>query len=83
MATGREESGIKSSEGGRGASDQASPATVERYLQGVDFPCDKQGLVQQAKSNDAPQDVINEIEQLSDKEYSSPIDVSKEIGRLH
>lgn len=83
MATGREESGIKSSEGGRGSPDQASPAAVERYLQGIDFPADKQTLKEQARSNDAPEDVLSEIDKLSDKQYNSPVDVSEEMGRTH
>lgn len=82
MPDAREEIGRKSSEGGRGASDQASPAAVERYLKGVDFPCDKDDLIEQARGNGAPSDVIHVMEGFSEKEYGSPVDVAKEVSRV-
>ncbi|HEY3277696.1 MAG TPA: DUF2795 domain-containing protein [Syntrophorhabdaceae bacterium] len=76
------ESGKKSGEGGRGHPGKSSPITVEGFLKGVDFPADKKTLVQKAKSNKAPDDVMKTIEKLPEKSYSSPVDISKEIGHM-
>ena len=60
----------------------ATPASVERYLKGVSFPADKNDLMRQIRVNGAPQDILETIEQFSEKTYHSPIDVSKEYGQL-
>jgi hypothetical protein len=79
---GTTEGGKKSSEGGRGAPEKASPAAVERYLKGINFPASKQDLIKHAKQNNAPEDVIHVLNQFEDKEYHSVIDISKEVGRI-
>jgi hypothetical protein len=38
----------------------------EQYLQGVEFPASKEELVSAAKSNDAPQHLIEHLEGLKD-----------------
>ena len=78
---GTSEGGRKTSEGGRGDPHKASPAAIERYLKGIDFPVkSKNDLVTHAKKNGAPDDVIYVLEHFEDKEYHSPIDVAKEVG---
>jgi hypothetical protein len=75
---GTTEGGRKASQGGRGR-DVASRAAVENYLKGIDFPANKKKLMQQARDNDAPEDVMHTIERLPEQQYNSPIDVSKAI----
>jgi hypothetical protein len=60
-----------------------SPAIVEKYLAGVHYPTEKQNLVNNAQNRDAPQDVMNLIDKLPNKTYTSPIDITKEIGKIH
>ncbi len=79
---GRSVGGQKSSEGGRGDPEKASPAAIERYLKGIHFPVKKADLEKHAKANGAPSDVMHVISQFEEKEYHSPIDVSKEVGRI-
>lgn len=78
---GRSIGGQKSSEGGRGNPEKASPAAVERYIKGVDFPANKQDLIEQARKNNAPSDVLNVMDRFSDREYNTPVDIAKEVGR--
>ncbi len=78
----RSEAGKKSSEGGRGNPDKASPAAVERYLKGIHYPASKVDLLNQAKQNGAPSDVLQVLNRFDDKEYSSTIDVAKEVGNV-
>ncbi|WP_032113705.1 hypothetical protein [Candidatus Paracaedibacter symbiosus] len=46
---GCQESGKKASEGGRDNPEKASPAAIERYLEGIKYPASKQDLTSQAK----------------------------------
>lgn len=80
--TGTTEGGKKTAEGGRGSPETASPAAVEKYLHGANYPLEKQELMDLAKKNNATEDVLRVIEKLSEKTYHSPIDISKEIGNI-
>ncbi len=44
-----------------------SEQNVQQYLQGVEFPATKDELVSAAKSNDAPQHLIEHLEGLEDR----------------
>jgi len=55
---------------------------VEKYLGGMHYPAPKQNLVNNAKEKGAPNDVMNLINKLPDKTYNSPIDITKEIGKI-
>ncbi len=79
---GTTEGGRKSSEGGRGDPEKASPAAVERYLRGIHFPAEKRELIQHAKENGAPDDVLRVLSRFEDKEYSGAVDVAKEVGKV-
>jgi hypothetical protein len=57
-----------------------SPANVQKYLKGQEYPAHKQDLLKTAKGNDAPDEVIEEIEGLPDQEFSGPQDVMKGYG---
>ena len=72
----------KSNERERGNAEKASPAAVERYIKGTNFPANKKQLMEKAKSNSAPQDIINVLNKFEDKQYNSPIDIAKEMGRM-
>lgn len=80
---GTTEGGKKTSAGGRGNPEKASPIAVENFLKGLDFPADKKALVTKARSNHAPDDVMKTIQKLPEKSYNSPVDISKEIGHMH
>ena len=59
-----------------------SPAIVERYLAGIHFPAEKEKLVDRATDKDAPDDVMDLLNKLPSKTYRSPIDITKEIGKI-
>ena len=79
---GTTEDGKKTSEGGRGNSEKASPAAIERYIKGIKFPANTKQILEQAKNNNAPEDVMKVLKKFKDHDYGSPIDVAKEVGRL-
>ena len=45
----------------RGLSGQ-SPANVQKFLAGVQYPARKEDLVRQARQNQAPEDIIDTID---------------------
>lgn len=58
---------------------QTSPIEVEKALKDIDYPVNKKGLIQHAKKHKASEEVIQVLESLPEKEYNSPVDVSKEF----
>ena len=68
-----------------------SPAVVQRYLHGVDYPATKDQLVAHVRSQceqatgDAQSEcerVIGTLTRLPDQQYSRPTDVSKAFGEI-
>ena len=55
-------------------------AEIQQALKGTDFPANKQELVQQAKQNNASQQVIQTIQKLPEQKFNSPTDVQKAFG---
>jgi len=71
----------KSKGNGYSKANKISPSAIEKYLKGVDFPSNKEELIEHAKNNSAPDNVLQAISNFSDKEYVSLTDISKEIKK--
>ena len=54
---------------------------IEKALKGMNYPASKQDLVQRAKQNNASQEVIQTIQNLSQDQFNSPTDVQKAWGQ--
>ena len=65
-----------------GKSGHVSPAIVEKYLAGIHFPAEKKNLVDKAADKKAPENVMDMLKKLPSKTYKSPIDITKEIGKI-
>lgn len=63
-------------------SDSISAAEIQKFIGGIDFPCDKDELMEHAKEKGAPQSVLKLMEKFPDKEYHSVVDVSKDISQV-
>lgn len=59
----------------------ASPAKIQHCLKGAHYPSNKSALVDVAKRNSAPSDVMSILDMIPEKEYSSPAHVMKEVGK--
>lgn len=59
----------------------ASPAKIQKHLKGIGYPASKQKLIDRAISNNAPSDVMNILDMLPEKDYRSPTEVMKEVGK--
>jgi len=60
--------------------ENVSAAELQECLRGVDYPADRTELIEAAKGNEAPESVMDFLEHIPDKEYETPVDVSKELG---
>lgn len=61
---------------------KGSAAELEKYLKGIDFPASKEDLLKKARDNNAPSEVIDMINALTEDRFNSPIDVSKAFGEV-
>lgn len=68
--------------GGREAVKTDSAAGVAAALAGIEFPRARAGLVRQARHNDAPDEVIELLEQIADQEYGDMADVARAVGEV-
>lgn len=59
---------------------KVNPAMVEKYLAGVDYPANRQDLIDQARANNADNDIMETLTGLPEQTYHSPIDVSKAMA---
>ena len=57
-----------------------SAADVQRYLGDVEYPAEKAELLQRARSEGAEDSVVNFLEQIPDRQYNSPTEVSEAMG---
>lgn len=57
-----------------------SPSNIAQYLSGIDFPCQRDDLVRHAKNNNAEEPVIDALENLPDREYTTMADVMEGFG---
>jgi hypothetical protein len=58
------------------------PDQAQEYLGGASYPLRKDDLVNHARQRGAPREIVNFLERISDKEYSSLVEVAWEMGRL-
>lgn len=59
---------------------QVNPIQVQKYLSGVDYPCDRDGIVSAAKDNGAGENVLDALESMPDRTYDGPNAVSKAVS---
>jgi hypothetical protein len=59
----------------------ASPADVQRFLDGVSYPANKGDLLREASKRRASTKVRSTLERLPDRRFKAPTEVSEAIGR--
>ncbi len=53
---------------------------VERYLRDVNFPANKRDIVEEARRQNAPDDVVRALDKLPDQRFNSSMDVTRGMG---
>lgn len=69
--------------GGGGGREEPSPIDVQKSLKGIDFPATKDDILSRARDGGASEEVMAELEQLPERDYDSPAEISRELGKLH
>lgn len=60
--------------------DPGNPIQVQNYLGGVDYPVNKDQLVEAAQGNGAPNEVLEVLRRMPQAEYKQPTDVTRAIS---
>ena len=63
-------------------SQSISPAIIQKFLGGIDYPASKQDLINHAKKSNADESVLGILNKIPDQQFNSPADVSKAIGMV-
>ncbi len=57
-------------------------SSIRRVLEGIDYPADKQKLIQTARDHNAPESMLSAIQKMPDKQYTSADDVTRTFGEM-
>lgn len=60
-----------------------NPIQVQKYLKGIDYPVNKEEVVNTAKKEGADNNIISTLQKLPDQSFNSPKDISRAIGRVN
>ncbi len=52
---------------------------LQQYLQGVNFPAEKEEVASNAESNGAPQDLVQQIRNAATEHFNSPEEVLQAV----
>jgi len=61
---------------------KVNPIQVQKFLGGIDYPAEKQQLLERAGEQGADDDVRNTLERPPMDRFNSPNEVSDAIGKL-
>lgn len=60
---------------------QPSPFRVQKFLAGMRYPARKHEVLERARSRGADAQLMSLLLLLPDRDYESPISLSREVGR--
>jgi uncharacterized protein DUF2795 len=60
-----------------------NPIQIQKYLGGLEYPARKEDILEKAREEGADEAVIDFLEQISDREYESPVAISREMSGRH
>lgn len=59
------------------------PMEAQEMLKNIDFPVNRNDIIEQAKKSRAIPDILRELGMLPDKEYNSAGDVAEELHKIY
>lgn len=62
--------------------ERPNPIEVETHLKGIEFPANKQELIEHARQNQAPEEVLATLEPMPDREFGNAADVAKGLDQI-
>jgi hypothetical protein len=58
---------------------KVNPLELQKYLQQIDYPVNKENLITHAKQQGADEKVLSVLSKFSDKTYLTPAEVSQTL----
>jgi hypothetical protein len=52
-----------------------NPIQIQKYLGGMEYPASKQELIEHAKEQGAPEEVVRALDEAPTEEYETPADL--------
>ncbi|WP_213453397.1 DUF2795 domain-containing protein [Rhizomonospora bruguierae] len=59
-----------------------NPIQLQKFLGGIDYPTDKNKLLDRARQHGADENVLKTLEKLPGNRFNSPNDISEAVGKL-
>ncbi|TDN92021.1 DUF2795 domain-containing protein [Microbacterium sp. BK668] len=59
--------------------DQPNPIDLQKHLAGVDYPASRATLVEAARRNGAPDDIVSALENAGRDDFETPAEVSAAV----
>lgn len=59
-----------------------SAIDISKCLSGINFPANKQGLINHARQKNSSQEVIDILQKIPDREYTNMADVEQGFGQV-
>lgn len=59
-----------------------SPIEVQKYLHGLEYPAQRQEIIDKAEEEGADEEILHLLQRLPNKDYESPIEVSSAVAKL-
>ena len=60
--------------------DKVSPIEIQKALKGMDYPADKNAVVQHAEKQGAGDDVLEALQNLPDRSFDGPTGINEALG---
>jgi hypothetical protein len=57
------------------------PIEAQKYLSGMNYPATKDEIIEHAKNQRAPKEVLEELKKIPEQEYDGPNRVSQAVSR--
>ena len=58
-----------------------NPVQVQKYLADMEYPADKNAIIEKAREEGADENVMQTLEKIPEQEFQTPADVSQAIGQ--
>ena len=65
-----------------GTIQELDPQIIEASTSGIKYPASRSDLITRAKESEAPQIVLDALNQFEDRQYSDPEDVKSEFQQI-
>ncbi|HJV24689.1 MAG TPA: DUF2795 domain-containing protein [Aromatoleum sp.] len=59
-----------------------NPVQIQKFPGGLDYPVEKEEILEKARSEGADDLVMEALESIPDRSYESPVSISHEVGKL-